>query len=713
VREIFYPSSIAVIGVSNSPDNMGRWIVNNLTEFGFQGILYEVGQRGGVYAGRRIYRSVLEIPDHVDLAVILTPARTVPDIMEECGQKGILQVIVESAGFREFGEGGKRIEEEMTQVAERWGIRFVGPNCIGVINMENGLCTPFPPLKCIIRQGDISMISQSGGVGMSVLNLLANEGLGLNKFISGGNMLDLKTEDFLDFFIEDPGTQYILLYLEGIQNGRHLMETARKTDKPIVAFKANIGQFGKSIASSHTASLSSNDRVVEAAFRQCGIIRVHDATTLGNDLKILHLPPMRGGKVGIISRSGGHAVIAADACEVSGLSLAEFPKDFLEEIEGHFRASVIKLTNPLDLGDLFDLEIYIKIIHRTLAQPGVDGVVFLHTFIAEAEGHQSRDLFTRIIELSHKYDKPVALYVSAEDEEVSYLKKHFNYPIFTQVVETVRALDLSQRHYADLLRIRQPEEIPSFNVDKKSAWGLIQKAREEGRDLYLHEASKVLGFYGIPMVRGIPVADEDEAIQAAKTLGFPVAMKIISQQISHKSDVGGVQLNLRSEKGVADAYLDMTRRIHQAYPDKEIEGALIQPMATGGRELIVGGRQDAQFGPVVLVGLGGIFVEIFGEVSVRVAPVSRREALAMIEELRGAAIFRGARGTRPSDIDGVVQVLLRLSQLLCDLTEIQEVDINPLRIFQENEGCLGLDVRMIVRKDKKFSKEDVPLEAGG
>jgi acetyltransferase len=699
MREIFYPSSVAVIGVSNSPDNMGRGIVFNLTEFGFQGIIYEVGPKGGVFAGRRIYPSVLDIPDHVDLAVILTPARTVAGILEECGQKGIKWAVIESAGFREYGEEGRKVEEEIIRVAEKWGLRFVGPNCIGVINMEAGLCTPFPPLRRIVRTGDISMISQSGGVGMSVLNLMGNEGLGLNKFVSAGNMLNIKTEEFLAYFVEDPGTKYILLYLEGVEDGRRLMEVAGKSPKPIVAFKANIGQFGKAIASSHTASLSSNDRVVDAAFRQCGIIRVHDATTLGNDLKILHLPPMRGKNLAIISRSGGHAVIAADACETSGLTLAEFPQDFLEEIEKHFRASVIKLTNPLDLGDLFDLEIYLKIIDRTLAQGGVDGIVFLHTFNATFEGQKSRDLFNRVIELSKRYDKPVAIYVSTEDQEVSYLKKNLPHPVFTQVVETVRALELNRRYHAEKERRQQPVEIPSFAVNQKGARILLEKAGGEKRDLLLHEGAEILRFYGIPIVQGIPVSDEAGAIRAAKELGFPVAMKVISKQISHKSDVGGVQLNLRSEAGVADAYRDMTRRIHQAYPEAKIEGVLIQPMVTGGRELIVGGRQDVQFGPVVLVGLGGIFVEIFGEVSVRVVPISRREAFGMIDELRGSALFKGARGTKPSDVEAGVEVLLRISQLLGDLPEVQEIDINPLRVFQEKEGCLALDVRMILRKD--------------
>jgi acetate---CoA ligase (ADP-forming) len=699
MQGFFYPNTVAVIGVSNSPDNMGQWIVNNLIEFNFQGILYEVGIKGGIFAGRRIYKSVLDIPDHVDLAVILTPARAVPAILEECGQKGIQRVIVESAGFREFGEEGKKIEGEIIQIAQKWGLRFIGPNCIGVINMENGLCTPFPPLRRIVMPGDISIISQSGGVGMTVLNLLANEGLGLNKFVSAGNMLNVQAEELLQYLIDDPKTKYIFIYLEGIRDGRELMQVAGRSPKPIVVFKANIGQFGKSIASSHSASLSSNDRVVDAAFRQCGIVRVNDATTLGNDLKVLHLPPMRGKNLAIISRSGGHAVIAADACEMTGFTLAPFPKDFIQEIESHFRASVIKLTNPLDLGDLFDLDMYLKIIDRTLAQKDVDGIIFLHTFFAGTEGQQSRELFNGIIELSKKYDKPVALYASSDDQEISYLKKNLQFPVFTQIVETVRAFELNRKYYEEQQRLRQPKEIPLFHVDQDSAKPLLKKAQSENRDFFLHEAAEALQIYGIPMVKGIPAVDEKEAVQVAKELGFPVAMKVISKQISHKSDVGGVQLNLRSEAGVSHAYKDMTERIQKAYPQTKIEGVLLQPMVTGGRELIIGGRQDDQFGPVVLVGLGGIFVEILGEISVRVAPISRREAIDMIEELRGAAILRGARGAKPYDIEAIIGVLLRLSQLLCDLPDVREIDINPLRVFQEKEGCLALDVRMILNKN--------------
>jgi len=696
MREIFYPSSVAVIGVSAKPDNLGRNIVANLVNYGFDGIVYAVGPRGGAIETRRIYHSVGDIPDHIDLAVILTPAQTVPGVLEECGRKGIRFAIIETAGFREYTEDGKRLEDEIVQVASKYGIRFVGPNCIGAINMENGFCVPFPRLTKFVKRGEVSMISQSGGVGMSVLNLMANEGLGLNKFVSVGNMLNIDSEDMLEYLIEDEGTRLIFVYLESIQNGRRLMEVARKSSKPILVFKSNIGKLGQNIALSHTASLASDDKVVEAALQQAGIVRVRDATSLGNNLKILGLPPMRGKRLGVISRSGGHAVIAADACELAGFELAHFPESFLREIENHFRASVIRLTNPLDLGDLFDLNVYADIIERTLQLDDVDGVVFLHTSLSEVENQTSRALLEHIKLMVAKYNKPVAYYISTAAQEVNYLKQNYSFPIFTQVVETIRALQMSHYNYTQANKVHTPEQPPVFETHSNGVRSLIEKARLEGRDLLLSEALQVLEYYGIPTVQSRTAITVEEAQAAAEAIGYPVAIKIIAEQISHKSDVGGVQLNLRNSPALAAAFDDMMRRILQAYPEAKIDGVLVQPMVTGGRELILGGRQDPQFGPVLMVGLGGIFVEIFDEVALRVAPITRREAQEMIGELRGAQILRGARGHKPSDTGALVEALLRLSKLLVDFPEIKEVDINPLRVFHDQEGCRALDARIIL-----------------
>jgi acyl-CoA synthetase (NDP forming) len=696
MRDIFYPKSVAVIGVSDKVDNLGRNIIANLVEFGFGGIVYPVGPSGGFVQTHRIYRSVSDIPDHIDLAVILTPSRTVPAILEECGQKGVHWAIIETAGFREYGEDGLRLEQQIVQVAHQYGIRFLGPNCVGVISLDNGFSVPFLRMNKPSRPGEVSLISQSGGVGFSVLNLMTNEGIGLNKFVSVGNMLDISAEDILEYMLDDPGTEVIFMYLESLRDGRRLMDIACRSTKPILVFKSNIGKLGKVIAASHTAALSSDDKVAEAAFKQADIVRVHDATSLLNNLKALRLPVMRGKRLAIVSRSGGHAVVAADSSELSGFELADLPRTFLDEIEKHFRASVIKLTNPLDLGDLFDLDVYGQILERTLQLANVDGVVFLHT-ASEREIQTSRTLLERVIELVDRYDKPVAYYVSTTAAEVNYLRQTYGFPVFTAVVETIRAMEVSYRHYSRMQEIRSAEQTPTFDVNRNAVRSLLDHAREQQRDLLLSEAMQVLGYYGIPTAAGVRAASVEEARVAADQMGYPVAIKVISEQISHKSDVGGVQLNLRNAPAVEEAFEDMLRRIKQFYPEARIDGVLVQPMVTGGQELILGGRQDPNFGPVVLIGLGGVFVEVFEEVALRVAPITHKEAEEMIDELRGAPILKGARGHKPSDIAAVSDALLRLSQLLIDFPEIRELDINPLRVFQENNGCRALDARIMIR----------------
>jgi acetyltransferase len=414
-------------------------------------------------------------------------------------------------------------------------------------------------------------------------------------------------------------------------------------------------------------------------------------------MKTLRLPPLRNTRLAIISRSGGHAIVAADACETVGFELAEFPESFIREIENHFRASVIKLTNPLDLGDLFDLDVYYRIVEDTLAQDNVDGVAFLHTSITRTDHEMTRDLVGRLEALSRKVNKPVAVYVSANLSEIAELRKQLDFPIFTQIVEMFRALKLDYEYTLKVKQAKNVESPPVFDVAREHVRHLIETAREAGRDLLLDEAIDVIETYGITAINSLTASTAEEVVAAARRAGYPVAMKVVSEDISHKSDVGGVQLNLRNDEAVRAAFDDMYERIRAAYPDANLEGVLVQPMMTGGRELILGGRQDRQFGPVVLVGLGGIFVEIFEQASLRIAPVTRSEALEMIEQLAGSQILMGARGDRPYDIEAIVDAILRLSQLLVDFPEILELDINPLRVRHEGQGCTALDARIILQ----------------
>jgi acyl-CoA synthetase (NDP forming) len=450
------------------------------------------------------------------------------------------------------------------------------------------------------------------------------------------------------------------------------------------------------VAASHTASLSNDDRVVDAALRQAGIARVHNPTNLAAYVNGLRMPPMRGPNLAVLSRSGGHAVLAADACERYGFGLSPFPPEFIRDIEKHFRASVIKLTNPLDLGDLFDMEVYRKIIEQTLQQPQVHGVLFLLTYVPGIEGPMAREVLKFAGEAGRRHDKPVVIYVATSQEETLLLKRTLESPLYTHIDEAVRSLRVSHDYLLEKQRARQPQRSPAQVVDGTTARTLLAAAQAEQRDLYLHEAVEALASYAIPVVRGRHVHSPDEAVAAARALGYPVAIKVVSRQISHKSDFGGVELNLRSEPGLRQAWADMTARIRKAFPDAEIEGVLVQPMVAGGREMIVGGRRDPSFGPVVLVGVGGVFVEILREAAIRVAPIDHEEAHRMVDELRGAAILRGARGNKPADVDALVDCVLRLGRFLADFPAVREVDINPVRVFAAGEGCVALDARVVL-----------------
>ncbi|RME25611.1 MAG: hypothetical protein D6806_07590, partial [Deltaproteobacteria bacterium] len=532
MRGFFEPNSVAVIGVSESPDNLARRIVQNLHEFEYDGIIYLVGARGGRAFGRRIYKSVSDIPDQVDLAVVLIPARYVPDVIEECGQKGIRRAIIETAGFSELGKEGKELEMRLSEAAARYDMRFIGPNCIGVINRANGLAVPFPGLKNVFGRGGISIISQSGGVGLDYLNMLASENLGLARFASIGNKLDVDECDLLEFLIADEQTSIICMYLESISDGRRLMRLARSTRKPILLHKSNTGKLARDIAQSHTAALSEDDAVVSAALEQVGIARFYASNTLLNFLKVLPLPPLRGNRLAVLSRSGGHAVICADACERHGFSLVRFPREFLEEIEKHFRAKVIRLTNPLDLGDLFDYDVYDRIVERTFSLEDVDGMVFLHTYVSAVEREASRAFLKRLEEHSFKAGKPVAACVSTDSEEMSVLRRTLPHPVFTTPEDAVAALALKRDYRHEVL---EEPRVEQAGLDIDGIREILSRCEAENRPVLLDEGLRVLELAGIPVARWRVAESPDEAAVHAEELGGQVAMKLIASEVSHKT----------------------------------------------------------------------------------------------------------------------------------------------------------------------------------
>ena len=450
-RSFFYPKNLAIFGVSSDESNLGRVIVQNLLTFGYKGEIIPVGTKEGVVFGQRIIKSLDEFKRQVDLAVILTPVKTIPGILEKCGENGIKRVIIESGGFSEMGESGVPFEKACLDVAKKFGIRFIGPNGIGVTSMEIGLALPFARMRTDLSLGPVSILAQSGGVGMSYLGYLADENLGLNKFVSVGNKLNVNENELLSYLIDDRGTKIILLYLEGFSDARKFVETASRSDKPIIVHKSNRFKESAGIASSHTAALFSDDHLVDHALRQAGCIRVNTRDEAMNYSKIFTMPLLKGGNIAVVSRSGGNAVIAADACSRYKFTLPPFPQDFIDKVERRFRASVIKLQNPLDLGDLYDFPFYSEIIEDLLKQDNIDGLLFIHGYRRDFEAVEARALIKKIEQLVEQYQKPVACVVITEAVEIDYLKRHSGIPIFSSAEKAMSAYNVS-RNRASLKR---------------------------------------------------------------------------------------------------------------------------------------------------------------------------------------------------------------------------------------------------------------------
>jgi acyl-CoA synthetase (NDP forming) len=679
---------VVVIGVSERPDNLARNIVENLFEFQFNGEIHLMGRKEGILFGRRILTSMDQLPEGIDVAVILTPASTVPEILESCGKKKIGWAVIETGGFSEYSEEGRQLEKEVLRIAKRWGMRIVGPNGIGIIVVENGFVVPFSKLKRAgVSKGKVSVLAQSGGVSLAYFNLLTSANVGIAKIVSMGNKLDLNEIEYLKYLIRDPQTEIIGLYLESLERGRELMEIARSTTKPIILHKANTGEASRHIAKLHTAALANDDRVVDAALKQADIVRTRDFRSFASAVKILSLPPMKGNRLVVLSRSGGIAIVAADSAERYGFHLFPLTRDFTGRIHSYFRAKVIQPTNPLDLGDLFDFDLYTKILDQVLRIKDVDGVLFLHGAAGE-EKEPSRRLIHAVKALSFQYQKPVALCHFTEEEELAYIKRNIDYPIFTEPSEALGALAVSRERYRKQYILK--EKPPIFPVDRRHIKGIIQKARKGGRDLLLPEAFEVFKTYGIPVADYQMLDQKKDLKRAMEKMEGPFALKVVSSEISHKSDIGGVILNVNNLSEAEEAY-EKIKKLSRG----DSYGVLIQKMVLDGKEVILGAKRDPSFGPVLLFGLGGIYVEVLKEVSLRVAPINRSEAKEMISELKSSEILKGVRGERPLDIEALIENLLRLSQLMIDFPEIEGIDINPVKVMEK--GAVAVDARLVLK----------------
>ena len=692
MKKFFNPSSIVVFGASATKMNLGQIVLLNNKQVGYEGNLYGVGSQEGDVGGVHIYTSVADLPETPDVAIFLTPAKTVPGLMEECGKKGITHIVIESGGFSEYSHGDHTLEEDVLAVADKYGMNVIGPNCVGTVNFDLKMMMPFAFFKDIPIGGRLGLISQSGGVGGSYLRAVSGYGIKPGKFVATGNKLQLDEVDFLDYFMQDGKTDIIALYLEGFKRGRAFFDLARESQKPIVIQKSNRSPISAKIAQSHTTALSSDDTVVDGALKQAAAIRVDDELEFINAIKIVRLPLMKGRRVAVLSRSGGHAVLSADACAKFGFEMIPFPPSYIEQLKTIYHTRVIAHQNPLDLGEIFDYTIFTKILEEALKLDTYDGVLFNHLYSSDFEGAMSRTFLAGVEKLVTKYAKPVCLTMISDREEILKVQQSQPFPIFTSPLEAAAALNVSLTYYEQKAARDNRGKAPNHKMDLRTVATIRERCAREKRIPLTDEALTICAAAGLTPIPHMVIRNEKELKKMP--LRYPLAVKLISRDASHKSDVGGVLLNIGSKRELLSAISGIQKAVRQAKSRPAIDGFLLQEMSPEGVECFVGGRCDPAFGPMIMVGLGGVFVEIFKDTALRLAPVTKKEAEGMLKELRAYPLLTGARGRKQADVKSLVDVVCRMSALLAACPAISEIDLNPVIVHPKGQGVSLVDARV-------------------
>lgn len=697
MNNFFNPKSIAVIGASKTPGKVGYDILKNLIQYGFEGEIYPVNPNAENILGKKAYPSIVDIPEKIDLAVIVVPPKSVLEVINQCGAKNIDSAIIITAGFRESGIEGLKLETEIVNKAKELGIRFIGPNCLGVIDTHSKMNASFA--AGMPSKGSIGFFSQSGALCLAVLDRALPDEIGFSKFISMGNKSDISDIDIMLALAEDENTKVILGYIEGISDGKSFMEVAAKVSKkkPVIILKSGVTSSGAKAASSHTGALAGREAAFNAAFKQCGIIRVHTINELFNyALAFANQPLPKGPDIAIITNSGGPGILAADACDKAGLQLIPLHKELVDELRT-FLPPYASFYNPIDILGDSGAERYEKALITVLKDERINGVLLLLTPTATVNVEETS---LAIANIAKTADRPILTSFmgkkSIEEGAKTLLKNavpNYNYP-----EEAVSSINAMYRYY---LWINRPEKKYSLFKDLKAkAQGIFNNAKRENRDRLTElEVHDVLNAYGFAMPKSLFARTSEEAIAAAKGIGYPVVMKIISPQIIHKSDIGGVKVNLKNKKEVENAFFDITTRVKNIMPHAHIYGVLIQEMVSSGKEVIMGITKDPQFGHMIMFGLGGIYVEVLKDVSFRIVPVSEEDAYEMIREIKTFPLLRGVRGEAEADIEAIERSILILSQMAIDFPQIIEADINPLLVMKREQGVVAIDARFAIGGD--------------
>jgi acetyl coenzyme A synthetase (ADP forming)-like protein len=697
LESLFYPKSIAVIGASASPGKVGFAVLNGLKEAGFEGKIVPVNPKADELLGIKNYKSLSEYGDKVDLSVIAVPTPAVKDAVSDSIKHGARAIIVITAGFKEVGAEGAKLESQIATMCRQNGVRMLGPNVLGLINTHHKLNASFA--SQMPAPGGISVISQSGALCTAILDWAAGRHLGLGKLISIGNKADLNETDFLRVLADDEDTKVVAGYLESIESGKAFLTAAEDTCsvKPVVILKVGTTKAGAKAASSHTGSLAGGDIAYGAAFRRAGVIRADNFEELFDYATALYMQPLPAGeRVAIITNAGGPGIMAADACEKKGLKVSRLSDRTVDELRKSLPPAASAL-NPIDvLGDA-DPDRYAAAIEAAQADDHIDAIIVILTPQAMTKPLETAETVARCAAQS---GKPVlAAFMGGADVMPGreFLTK-CNLPDFPspeRAAKTLRAMC----DYAAWRR-RPPRVVTRYPVNRRRVERIISRHSRAGlANIGEIKAKEILAVYDFNIPEGRLVTSSDQAIEYAERIGFPVAMKIVSPAIVHKSDVGGVQLNLYTARAVRDAYDLMMLRVQRGYPEARIDGVYLEKMCPPGREIILGMTRDRLFGPMLMFGLGGIFVEVMKDITFHLAPITHDEAVQMLKETRSYALLEGARGEARVDLDAIASGLQRISQLGTDFPQIQELDINPYIVGPVGRDPFVADARMTIKHD--------------
>ncbi len=691
---IFKPRALAVIGASRKKGSIGWEILHNIIEYEFNGKVFPVNPHADVIHSIKCFPSVLDIPDPVDLAIIVVPKEEVLRVVDECGRKGVRGLVVITAGFKETGPAGLEREQQLLHKVRQYGMRLIGPNCMGVINTDpnvrlNATFAPARPLP-----GRIGFTSQSGALGAAILNVAERLGLGFSMFVSMGNKADVSGNDLLEYWENDPQTDVILMYLESFGNPRKFTQLARRITKkkPIIAVKAGRTAAGARAAFSHTGALAGQDIATEAVLEQCGVLRALSIEDLFDiAMAFVHCPIPRGNRVVILTNAGGPAIMATDACVSFGLKIAELSP----RTRAHLRLRLPEecaVENPIDLIASANAETYRFALDLALSDENVDAAIVIFVTPLMVDPHEIAEA---IAEMTSQHEKPVlGVFMASEDFfRQMHQRPHRTFPIYQFPESAARALSalVTYREHRD----RIEGELRTFEVEREIVEQLFAAVRREGRtELNSAEALTVLDAYGLPVCRFGFARTLKDALTAAHEIGYPIVVKVMAHTLTHKSEIGGVIVDVRTDEELIRSFQTLLERVERHGLSEMFQGVLVQEMIRGGREVILGIAQDPQFGPLIMFGLGGIYVESLADIAFRIWPITDRDAYEMIRSIRSFALLKGTRGEPPVDLSLLEEALMRLSQLAGDFPEIAELDVNPFLASPVPGASKAVDARI-------------------